>query len=314
MVYDESGKCITNIIHVGECSINMCMLDEYILESVKDEDIDELKQLIKDSSNESANKIKNLDSRFKFLKEKTKSILRKVQLICTGGGIGGLIGSAANFSKNKNTPGSILFVVSLALLGTLTAIDSIINKNDQKKDTYKNELNNLASEVIDDLQKALKNKNISSEEREKIEVNIMKISKLSGKSLDSDKEFFINGDWLVDNRISKIDLSNNEDLISKAVDKFDMEYDSTIAKVEKEVEKHYKNKKQWDIGYYDSSINADDGPKLTFDRKNNTVTLTTEFMADVDNKDISIHIVITMTYNKSGKFSYSWEENDIIVD
>lgn len=195
MVYDNNGIPEFNeIIVIGESTINLAFL-----ESVKDEDVEELKQLIKDSSNESADKIKNLDSRFKFLKEKTKSILKKLELISTGGGIGTLIGSAVNLSKNKNGIGGFLFAVSIALFGVLTAMDRIITKNDEKKVQYKKELNELADEAVKILSNSLKDKNLSAENRNKIMDKIEKISKLADKGLTVMKNFIFRviGSWTI---------------------------------------------------------------------------------------------------------------------
>lgn len=96
------------------------------------------------------------------------------------------------------------------------------------------------------------------------------------------------------------------------MEEFDTKYDTTMNKAQKEIENYYKKNNKI-IDYYDDTINAESGPKLTFDRSNKEVRLTSYICIDLidkgDNSSCNGYIAVTMTY-KSNRFGYSWEADD----
>lgn len=246
MIYNENGMILTESIIVGKTVI--ILPSDYILEAyINDEDkkVKELKDLLKECDNESIDKIKSIDKKYKYVTERVRKLLKVLSGVSAGVGFGGLIGGALA----KSDKGRGIMVALFAIFTPLFLIlDNIVSNSETKQREYYEEISKLVNEVTEKLINIKNNSKLPMDIREKAKINLEEIQSKCNKFGEfgkfkntlSKKSKTIYLDFKIKNIEVSLDMDNMiydkyKSFFDKALKVFASKFDSEMKKMREEL-------------------------------------------------------------------------------
>lgn len=301
MIYNENGYILTESITVGKTTI--VLPSDYILETYSDDEdkkVKELKDLFKECDNESIDKIKSIDKKYKYVTERVRKLLKVLSGVSAGVGFSGLIGAA--FTKSNKA--MVILVAIFAVFTPLFLIlDSIVSKTEKNKQENHKEISKLRDEVIKKLTDIKNNSKLPQDIRDKAENNLSKLkSKVESEPSREEDYFYTDtkvGGYKLKVKITTSEYEKNETYYNNALKKIDNQLPKLINQVRKkmiddDIEDEYVDTAKSDEFEYSLDYVTNE---YYSDSEDGDVTVSGNMGAD----DVGEWIPLIITYRKSGK-------------